>query len=96
MEALQLPPTIGEKTRGEMKKLTVLGLLIAMVGAVSGCVIAPVAAPPGPPVGVMVPPGVVYVGPTYAIPGSDYIWAYHPAFGWGWRHPAYGWHRGWR
>jgi len=79
-----------------MKKLTVLGLLVAMVGAVSGCVIAPVAPPPGPPMGVVLPPSVVYVEPTYAIPGPGYVWAYHPGFGWGWRHPAYGWHRGWR
>lgn len=78
-----------------MKRLKVLCLLVAMVGAVSGCVIEPVG-PPGPPVGVVVPPGVVYVAPAYPIPGPGYVWAYHPAFGWGWRHPVYGWHRGWR
>ena len=40
--------------------------------------------------------GVAYVGPTYAIPGPGYVWAYHANFGWGWHHPQYGWHRGWR
>jgi hypothetical protein len=78
-----------------MKKLRVLGLVIAMIGAVSGCIIAP-APPPGPPPGVVVPPGVVYVEPAYPMPAPGYVWAYHPGFGWGWRHPNYGWHRGWR
>lgn len=42
------------------------------------------------------PPGVVYVRPAYASPGAGYIWRYHRAYGWGWWHPRYGWHRGWR
>jgi len=42
------------------------------------------------------PPAVVYVAPTYPAPGVGWIWEFHPRFGWGWRHPGYGWHRGWR
>lgn len=56
----------------------------------AGCVVVPV----GPAHDA--PPGVVYVAPTYAIPGPGYFWAYHARFGWGWRHPGNGWHRGWR
>ena len=57
-----------------------------------GCVVAPVAVEP-----VYAPPhGVVYVAPTYAIPAPDYVWEYHSRWGWGWHHPTYGWHRGWR
>lgn len=48
------------------------------------------------PQAVVVPPGVVYVAPTYPAPQVGFVWAYHPRFGWGWRHPAHGWHRGWR
>jgi hypothetical protein len=49
-----------------------------------------------PPMGVVVPPGVVYVAPTYAPPAVGFVWEFHPRFGWGWRHPHRGWHRGWR
>ncbi len=42
------------------------------------------------------PPAVVYVEPTYEIPGPGYRWAYHENYGWGWHHPEHGWHRGWR
>jgi hypothetical protein len=42
------------------------------------------------------PAGVVYVAPTYAVPGPGFAWRYHPKFGWGWRHPKFGWHRGWK
>ncbi len=48
------------------------------------------------PQGVVVPPGAVYIAPTYPAPAVGFIWAYHPRYGWGWRHPAHGWHRGWR
>ena len=49
-----------------------------------------------PPVPVYVaPPSVTYVAPTYALPGPGYVWAYHPRYGWGWHHPAWGWHAGW-
>jgi hypothetical protein len=41
-------------------------------------------------------PGVVYVAPTYAMPGPGYAWQLHGRFGWGWHHPGRGWHRGWR
>jgi hypothetical protein len=48
------------------------------------------------PVVMAPPPGVVYVAPTYPAPAVGFVWAYHPRFGWGWRHPEHGWHRGWR
>jgi hypothetical protein len=41
------------------------------------------------------PPGVTYVAPTYAVPAPGYVWAYHPHYGWGWHHPAWGWRAGW-
>lgn len=59
---------------------------IALVAMLGGCV----AEPPGAPV------GVAYVAPTYAIPAPGYAWRYHATYGWGWWHPHYGWHRGWR
>ena len=49
-----------------------------------------------PPMGVVVPPGVVYVAPAYPAPAVGFVWEFHPRFGWGWRHPQRGWHRGWR
>ena len=55
--------------------------------ALGGCAVTPA--------GVVVPAGVAYLGPTYAVPGPGYAWAYHPSYGWGWHHPYYGWHRGW-
>ena len=36
------------------------------------------------------------VRPTYAIPGPGYLWRFHPNYGWGWYHPRFGWHLGWR
>jgi len=42
------------------------------------------------------PAGVVYVAPAYPAPGVGWVWEFHPRFGWGWRHPGYDWHRGWR
>ena len=69
----------------------VLALSVA-VAALSGCVVTP-----APYAGEYVaPPGVVYVAPTYASPGVGWVWMYHPHYGWGWHHPRYGWHRGWR
>ncbi len=58
----------------------------------SGCVLAP------PPVVQVapVPAGVTYIGPNYPLPGPGYAWQYHPQNGWGWFHPRFGWHRGWR
>ena len=64
--------------------------LVSVVAA--GCVVAPARVAP-----VYEPPaGVVYVAPTYASPGPGWRWAYHAQYGWGWHHPEYGWHRGWR
>ena len=66
-------------------------LQIALVAsACAGCVVAPVRP------AYVAPPGVVYIGPTYASPGPGYVWAYHARYGWGWHHPQYGWHQGWR
>jgi hypothetical protein len=67
-----------------MPRILVAAALAAMLG---GCVVAE---PPG------VPAGVTYVEPGYAIPGPGYAWRYHANHGWGWWHPHYGWHRGWR
>lgn len=81
-----------------MKFLTRTGLATACAAAaLAGCVVAPVGVDPafgGQPYAT--PPGVVYVAPTYALPGPGYAWRYHGRFGWGWRHPNNGWHRGWR
>ena len=63
------------------------GLLAAGLG---GCIVAPVR-----PARV-VPAGVIYVQPAYAIPGPGYVWGYHAVYGWGWHHPRFGWHRGWQ
>lgn len=56
---------------------------------------APVMVAP-PPRGVLVPPGVVYIEPTYPRPAVGFLWRYHPRYGWGWYHPRRGWHQGWR
>ena len=77
---------------GDIMKFTTLIPATIVALALGGCVVAP---PVVRPVYVA-PPGVVYVAPTYAIPGPGYVWAYHSHYGWGWHHPQYGWHRGWR
>ena len=64
--------------------------LVLAATVLGGCVLAPV----GPAYDA--PAGVAYVAPTYAIPAPGYVWGYHASFGWGWRHPRNGWHRGWR
>jgi hypothetical protein len=83
-------------------KFTTALLTAAAAALMSGCVVAPLGVRP---VGVhpayvqqefAPPPGVVYVQPTYALPAPGYAWVYHPRFGWGYHHPQYGWHRGWR
>jgi len=76
------------------------GLAIAIAGlalaSLSGCIVAP-ARPAyyGGEPGYVAPAGVVYVAPEYAAPGPGYRWEYHAHYGWGWRHPQRGWHRGW-
>ena len=62
--------------------------------ALTGCVVVP--ANGDPAYGYGAPAGAVYVAPTYAVPGVGYAWQYHANYGWGWRHPRHGWHRGWR
>ncbi len=66
--------------------------------ALTGCVVAPVGydAPAYGDPAYVAPPGVVYVAPTYAMPGPGYLWQFHVRYGWGWYHPSHGWHRGWR
>ena len=61
-----------------------LAALIAL--PLGGCVVAPAR------VGL----GAVYVAPGYESPGPGYVWERHPNYGWGWRHPDRGWHRGWQ
>jgi hypothetical protein len=88
---------------------TVIATILSMI-SLQACVVAPpppvvyrppaVIVQPAPipvvvPRSVVVPPGVVYVAPNYAAPAVGYAWEYHARFGWGWRHPNYGWHRGW-
>ena len=75
---------------------------VSATAVLGGCVVAPVAVRPavypayGGPVVYEAPPGVVYIAPSYAIPGPGYAWQYHGRYGWGWRHSGLGWHRGWR
>ena len=81
-----------------MKSLSLAMAAMASTVILVGCVVAP-AAPYGatyvaPPTYVA-PAGVAYVAPTYASPGPGWVWDYHAHYGWGWRHPTYGWHRGW-
>jgi hypothetical protein len=66
--------------------------ILCTTAALGGCVVAPVAMEPA----YAPPPGVVYVAPTYAMPAPGYAWQFNARFGWGWRHPQHGWHRGWR
>ena len=74
----------------------------AVAALMSGCVVAPLGVRP-----VVIrpayvqqefapPPGVIFVQPTYAVPAVGYVWGYHPHYGWDYRHPQHGWHRGWR
>ena len=64
---------------------------VCAVAVLGGCVVAPVGGP-----AYEAPAGGVYVAPTYVLPAPGYAWRYHGRFGWGWHHPGYGWHRGWR
>jgi len=64
---------------------------LAALALTSGCVVAPAPVQP-----VTVAPAPVYVAPTYVSPGVGWVWEFHPHYGWGWHHPQYGWHRGWR
>jgi hypothetical protein len=65
---------------------------LVLIVALSGCAIAPY----DPYSPSRVPYGVVYIAPTYPVPGVGWVWVYHPQYGWGYRHPHHGWHRGWR
>ena len=78
-----------------MKFVALIPVTLLALSALCGCVVAPpVVRPVVRPVYVA-PAGVVYVEPTYVVPAPGYVWAYHPRYGWGYRHPQYGWHRGW-
>jgi hypothetical protein len=72
-----------------MKTSFVMIVASTVLAATSGCVVAP-----GPPAYVD-GSATVYLAPTYASPGPGWIWVRHPRYGWGWRHPEHGWHRGW-
>jgi len=77
-----------------MKKLFSLTIIGAtLIIQLTGCIAPPVV---GVPVAPGIPPGVVYVAPTYVSPGPGYLWNYNINYGWGWHHPRNGWHRGWR
>ena len=76
------------------KQLTIATSL-AMAITLAGCIVAPARVAVAPPE-VVVPAGVIYVAPSYAVPGPGYAWAHHPRYGWGYRHHHHGWHRGWR
>lgn len=65
---------------------------VATAFVLGGCVVTPPTVRPA----YVAPPGVVYVEPAYVSPGPGYVWEYHSHYGWGWHHPQYGWHRGWR
>ena len=73
-----------------MRRILKVLPVVVLTTVFAGCVVAPAR-----PVYVA-GSGVVYVEPGYASPGPGYVWAYHANYGWGWRHPQYGWHRGWR
>lgn len=68
---------------------------MTMTITLAGCIVTPARVAVAPPE-VVVPAGVVYVAPTYAVPAPGYVWGHHPRYGWGYRHPSHGWHRGWR
>ena len=70
---------------------------VCTTAVLGGCVVAPLGMHPAyNDSGYGAPPGVAYVAPSYAVPGPGYVWQYHGRYGWGWRHPGNGWHRGWR
>jgi long-subunit fatty acid transport protein len=72
---------------------------VCATAALGGCVVAPYGYGTNPGhrgQGYATQPGAVYVAPTYALPAPGYAWQHHGRFGWGWRHPSHGWHRGWR
>jgi hypothetical protein len=68
-----------------------VGALLATT--LTGCVLTPQPVDYAPTVGVVVPAGVAYVPPAYPMPGPGYLWSFNVAYGWGWRHPVYGWYR---
>ena len=78
-----------------MKQLAFAASGVIMITlALTGCIVTPARVAVAPPE-VVVPAGVVYVAPTYAVPAPGYMWVHHPRYGWGYRHARHGWHRGW-
>ncbi len=73
-----------------------ISLLVAAMLSLSACIVAPIA-PPQPAYQTPQPVAVEPVAPApyYAAPAVGYIWLFNPVYGWGWRHPRHGWHRGW-
>ena len=67
--------------------ITIKTALLVLVGgailvAVSGCVVTPYPAT-----------RPAYVEPYYPSPGINWVWEFHPYFGWDWHHPQHGWYR---
>jgi hypothetical protein len=84
-----------EPERIIMKNALAWAIAGVALATLSGCIVAP-ARPYYGGSGYVAPAGVVYVAPTYASPGPGWAWEYHAQYGWGWHHPQYGWHRGWK
>ncbi len=72
-----------------MKNALLIIVGSVVLAAASGCAVVPARV-------AVAEPSAVYIGPTYESPGVGYVWEYHARYGWGWHHPVYGWHRGWR
>jgi hypothetical protein len=64
----------------------------AVLVSAAGCIVVPAGRHGGGGGGG----SAVYVEPGYASPGPGWMWESHPQYGYGWRHPGRGWHRGWR
>lgn len=82
-------PAASPAPRGRRTRLSSLALAV-LAATLGGCVVAPVRP------GYAAPAGVVYVAPSYAVPGPGYVWSHHGHHGWGYHHRRHGWHRGWR
>jgi hypothetical protein len=77
-----------------------LGTVALMAANLGACIVVGPPHPPMAPVIYETPPPVavtpVAPQPYYAAPAVGYVWLFNPTYGWGWRHPHHGWHRGWR
>lgn len=89
MHGVPVPGDAPSEDPSMRASLSIAAWLLAAAG-LSGCVVAPVGPPP------LVYGGGVYFQPAYPMPAPGYVWGRHPYYGYGWRHPHYGWDRGWR